>query len=279
MKIKHLGRLLIGFCLLFSGCNLPSSKPTVATPTIDLVGTIVNQTLEVKPSATIQPTQTIIPPTKTIAEKTLTPTLAQTPTGIPGDPVTTLGKPTGKDTLDNGKGFGVGPEGYEDEGVKITISNSTMVMSSQSTSGWRSWRVRPPKLGNFYIDAKFITDNCNGKDQFGLVLRTPDYESGQGYYYGLTCDGKFYLTRWDANGTLESIPAVASDKILAGPGQTNRLGILAKGNNLTLYMNGYQVQQVTDDTFQDGFFGVFISGFSGNGFVVRLDEISYWAIP
>lgn len=249
---------------------------------MDVLSTAVSETLTARPDATETPVKTDTPastllPTSTVQE--MTATVSPTPTEMVGDPIHQFGQPTGKDTLDSGKGFGIGPGGYEDDNIKIYVSGGALVFSSFSTGGWHSWRVRPPEMSDFYIDATLTVDNCNGKDQYGLILRTPSYESGNGYYYGLTCDGKLSLTKVSDEGRVPLLSNLESDKVHPGAGQTNRLGILARGSSLKLYVNGFEIQEVSDDTFKRGFFGIFVSGFSGNGFTVKLDEISYWNHP
>lgn len=275
MKIHHL--IYIAVLLILQACNLPQQ---VSSPTEDKVATVVAQTITAMPSNTVAPTliSTVPLPTPTTVLPTETPQPSPTATGLPGDLKITLGIPSGKDNLDNGKGFGIGAEGYEDEGVRITLDNGTLAMASISSTGWRSWRVRPPDLQDFYIDATFIADLCSDNDQYGLVVRTQGYESGAGYYFGITCDGNYSFTRWDSSGTVSLAPASAFGKILTGSGQSNRLGVLARGNSFNLYLNGEEVQEISDSTFQKGYFGVFVSGYSGS-LKVRLDEISYWSNP
>jgi len=275
VKIHHL--IYIAVLLILQACNLPQQ---VSSPTEDKVATVVAQTITAMPSNTVAPTliSTVPLPTPTTVLPTETPQPSPTATGLPGDLKITLGIPSGKDNLDNGKGFGIGAEGYEDEGVRITLDNGTLAMASISSTGWRSWRVRPPDLQDFYIDATFIADLCSDNDQYGLVVRTQGYESGAGYYFGITCDGNYSFTRWDSSGTVSLAPASAFGKILTGSGQSNRLGVLARGNSFNLYLNGEEVQEISDSTFQKGYFGVFVSGYSGS-LKVRLDEISYWSNP
>lgn len=70
-----------------------------------------------------------------------------------------------------------------------------------------------------------------------------------------------------------------SDKIIAGPNQTNRLGVWAEGNHIVLYINGSQVGEVHDTTHSGGMFGVLVGAVRTAGFTVQVDEIAYWTLP
>ncbi len=111
------------------------------------------------------------------------------------------------------------------------------------------------------------------------MFRAPDYETGHGYYYNVTCDGRYSLSKWDDNGQAVIASGSTLPAYNSGTGQTNRLGVLAKGKKLTLYVNGQSIVEVENDALPNaGYFGPSISGQSGN-LTVALDEIAYWSVP
>lgn len=265
--------LLLALCFLTIACNLPTAKKI--TPTVDFIATNVAETLEVLPTRTplilqITATSSVMP-----EPSQATPTITGTPLPTPsGDPRSWLGNPSKTDTLDSPQGFGLAG-GYEDEAANLAVGNGVMTMNSRSATGWRTWRVRPPELSNAYIEATFRTLNCTGNDQYGINLRAPNYDTGFGYYFAITCDGRYQFFRSDSSGTTTLASLSPETHILTGNGQTNRLGVMSKGDKLTLFINGNLVQEFEDPAFSSGFFGVFMRGFSGN-LTVELDEISYW---
>ena len=274
-------RLVISSLLVavISACNLPSTAKI--TPTEDSVAAAVRETLTALPTKTAVSTQIILLPTET---QTSTPTPETTPTNAAspsptpsGDPKSWLGVPTRIDTLDSAQGFGLAG-GYEDSAARLVVSDGAMIMTSFSAVGWRTWRVRPPELSNAYLEGTFRTTNCSGSDQYGLVLRAPNYDTGFGYYFGITCDGKFSFSRWDATGNASLVTPTTDSSILQGSGQINRLGVMAAGNKFTLYINGIKIKDFEDNALAAGFFGAFLGGFSGN-FTVQLEEIAYWVQP
>ena len=69
-------------------------------------------------------------------------------------------------------------------------------------------------------------------------------------------------------------------EIKAGPNQTNRLGVLAKDDKISLYANGKLLGEATDSTFQNaGTYGLFIAGYKTINFSVACTELAYWDLP
>ena len=84
----------------------------------------------------------------------------------------------------------------------------------------------------------------------------------------------FSLTRWDSMSLLvEWKPALP---LKSGPNQTNRVGVMAKGTELTLYINGEQVDKINNDRYVEGLFGFYIATFNTVPFYVLVDEVAYW---
>ncbi|NMC52065.1 MAG: hypothetical protein GYA48_00315 [Chloroflexi bacterium] len=277
--------LSIALCVfLLAGCNLPTRQAASDT---GQVATSVALTLTAQPVELLIATPTIPPiqmatsqpvePTATIApQASATPTLTATPPA--GDPRQDLGTPTWQRSMDDGKSFGL-EEAYDDGNTRFEVSNGVMSISSNSSNGFRGWRLSNPKPQNMYLEGIFRANTCSGGDTYGLVFRAADYTSGYGYYAGFTCDGKYLLSRWTSSGTSTVISSTQSDLILSGSNQTNRLGILADGESISLYANGKLLETVTDTGISDGgHIGPFISAFSG-GFSYALDEIAYWDLP
>jgi hypothetical protein len=273
--------------LLLTALLITACTPRqAATPDLDAVATAVQATLDAEPTLTpIPPTDTPAPVIATFTPAAPTPTVffTETPTLTPtvsnDDPAVFLGQAAGRDTLETGAGFGIAAEGYEDDYTRITVSEGSMFIHNSSTIGWRGWRVRPPPLQDAYIEGTFTAHSCTGSDQYGLVVRAPDYGSGEGYYFALTCDGRFNLLRWTEDGMSVVVNNTQSDAIRAGSGQVNRVGVMLRGDNIRLYINGRVVQEVNDDAIgQSGYYGPFISGVSGT-MVISLDEIAYWNLP
>ncbi len=272
------------FLASLTGCNLPNSGQI--TP--DLVASQVAQLLTTTPviedpidppssvpTITVQFTEETIPPTESPSptqEPSLTPT--NLPQGIP------TGSPDWSDPLTDGSRFGINPEGYDDGQTKINVSDGSLTMTSVSALGWRGWRLTSQKPENYFLQAVFQTNDCSGSDQYGLVVQSPDFESGFGYYFGLTCDGRYAFQKWEENGLANLQGWINDVNIIAGPNQTNTIGILKSGSQYNLYINNILIVSVKDEKFPSpGYFGPYIAGVNTPNFSFQLDEISYWNLP
>ncbi len=283
--LKH---IVIIFILIFTGslvgCNLPDSDETSPDLIATQVANLLTETPVVQnspegespigiPTITIEITSEVIQPTETASiEPTITLTVQ-----LPGIPA---GPPSWNDPLENGTRFGINPEGYDDGQTKFIISDGAMVMTSISASGWRGWRLTSQKPGNYYLQADFQTEDCVGSDQYGLVVQSPDYESGYGYYFGLTCDGRYAYQKWEDSG-LTNLQGWSNDpNINPGPNQNNTIGILKSGNQYNLFLNNTSIVTIDDGKFSSpGYFGPFIAGVNTSNFSIRLNDIAYWNLP
>jgi len=270
--------------LILTGCMSPQETEK---PNPEAVAVAVALTLTAQPTVTHFITDTPISPTASDTPEltntpisptgTATPTLTSTP--FASDPAVQLGSPTFMDNLDTGKGFGLTSGSYKDDYSSWQISNGVLTVKSLMNNGWHSWRLRPPKIKNFYVQTILTPQSCSGADEFGLLFRAPDYESGLGYYLGITCEGQFRLNRQDSDKVESIIPLTSTSLLSVGTGQSNRLGVWVQNSNIQVYANGKPVQAISDSGISDaGFYGLFVAGYSGK-LAVNVDEIAYWTLP
>ena len=301
MRKKWLFLLWIG--IFISSCNLPTSS--TATVPVDVLASQVSLKLTQTAAVGVQqatntgvprlsgtPAQTSptvkagTPQTPAASTPTATnsgaPTSISTPTlpptVVPGDPKTALGSPTWIETFQKPSTWGLDSP-YDDGHTRVSISPGKILLKSYDGNGWHGWRmVINSKIQNFYLEATLQTQTCAGADLFGLVFRAND--KAQGYWFGVTCDGRYNLTSGDIYNETELIKAKTSPLIAAGSNQTNRLGVLVKDQKITLYMNGKLLEDVTNNAYPaTGTFGYFIAGFKTPGFTYESPEIAYWNLP
>ena len=116
---------------------------------------------------------------------------------------------------------------------------------------WRS-----PILSDFVyeVQARWI----DGETDFGygIIFRVVD---GDNYYlFDITQNGFFKLDVKIDGSYYEITPWVKSSAI--NPDGKNRLKVEAVGQNLALFINNLKVEEIVDDTFQEGEFGFFAAG-------------------
>jgi heat shock protein HslJ/uncharacterized protein YraI len=196
------------------------------------------------------------------------------PQAIEGDPVLFLGPPDGTEDFNNEKNWTT----FDSTCFTTEITGGQLVMTAKGLPQTVCWEVSWPQLDNFYLETtQQMPETCDPQDRFGLLFRAPD--NNRGYLYGFDCTGNYNLSIWDGQTTTILVPPVQSEAILTEPGQINRMGLLAFGENISLYANGVYLETVTDYTYLDeGKIGYFVRAASENPFTVRYDQLRLWAL-
>lgn len=263
--------------MLLASCNFPlrSSKPDAQT-----LATNVAQTLTAWP--TLASTFTPVPsPTLINASQTPTATVTTAPTATTpaNDPAITLGAPTFEDTFTSGTGFGL-KTSYEDGAIHIEVEDGSMMFRSLAIQQGRRWRLTYPFARNLYLEGTFTTLSCAGTDNYGLMFRAPQYNDGIGYYVGLSCKGQVFMDWYDGDKSRTLLDWTFAPSALTGKDQTNRLGVMAQNNQISIYVNGVLVKTVNSDALKDkGHFGVFVNASETPNFTFKVDVIKEWDQP
>lgn len=294
--------ILLTFLAIFvTGCTLPA--PASPTPVdrqavfTSAAETIIAQLTQSAPTSTegepgLQTpplTETTTPsepspepsstPTVTATETqpaTDTPTPVLTPTPLPSDPRALFGAPDFSDTFASSDNWPL----FEDEHVSFEVARNRLIMTAFNPDGWDSWMLSWPSLEDFYIEMTATQERCSGLDRFGMMLRaTPSTRGYVGYLLGISCDGRYSLRRWNGDRFVTLIDWSPSDRLNSGADQTNRFGMLAEGNRLGIYANGYLLEEISDDTHAEGRIGVFVGSVNTEDFTVRVEEVAFWELP
>lgn len=247
--------------------------PTLAefTPTLEPTPT---DSPEPDDTPTPEPTDTpTLAPTPT-PEPTDTPTIVPTPTLVDSDPTVNLGPADWTDNMATGGHWATGFNPisdirFEDGYLKLT-----------STSDLIGWRLSWPELDDFYLESTVLSPNCSGWDEFGMVFRAPESTGAEKVYlFGITCNGRYSLRRWDGKTMHVIINWTQNTNIQTGVNNINRLGVMAQGANLGLYINGQLVNETVDDAYLSGQFGVFVGGRDVEDVEMWMGQIRYWENP
>ena len=100
-------------------------------------------------------------------------------------------------------------------------------------------------------------------------MHSPDYNSGHGYYFSLSCEGTFSILR----DTTVLDTADARGAFKNSSGDINTLTAYIRGNELTAFLNDQKLLTVTDDTYPEGFSGFFTSPQGQN--TLTMDVLSF----
>ena len=286
-KLMFISLLLLA--VILTGCNYPASQEKSPEDADDSMATEIAQILTGTP-VEAEPTPTLTEPveeTEVVPTNTPEPTEepeAPTPTNTPQaeptptlsgtDPAATLGDPDWVDDMANGDNWPTGTNQY----TTIAFENSNLKLTAETElDGWRlSW----PFLNDFYLEASMQTPDCEGSDHYGLMFRVPaNANANKGYLFSITCDGRYSLRRWNGQTMYFPINWTTSDAILDGENQVNKLGVMARDSEIALYINGQKVDEVTDNAYLEGSFGILVGKDATDGFTVWVDQVRYWENP
>lgn len=264
--------LISSLLILLQACNFPLSQNSsfddkVATQAAFAFTQTAQQNQYLATSVTATPAPII-------------PTL--TPTSELDNPKALLGSAAWQDSLASGNSFGLGIEKEQISGTNATIwiENGSINMLRPTASGGYIWYSAYPNISDFYLEAKFETESCNGVDEYGLFFRKPEYADKAGYYFVATCEGKFNLMRWTASGSTLLGDWTASEDLTKGPNAVNTLGVWAEGNTYKLYINDAFAAKFEDNAgLASGYFGLFSNSKQTAGMLIKMDEIAYWNLP
>jgi hypothetical protein len=275
--------------LILAACS--SESPVAVTPDPGEIATQVAQTVQAELTriALAAPT-TAVPPSPTLEAQitatalpspTSTPTLEPTVTLVPTatsiplstDPKQSLGPPDWQDTFKSAASWYL----YEDEHTKFELEDENLLLTAKNADGWSGWALSWPILQDFYLEATMTAGECEGLDRYGLVFRAKN--PNEGYLFGITCDSNYSLRKWDGERfTLVQI-WTPSKAINVGPEQANRVGVMAQGKELAMYVNGQFLGVVVDESYAEGAIGLFVGSVNTPNFQVSAQEISYWELP
>jgi len=313
--MPKLRTLLIHLCLgagMAAGClpilTTPPAEPTPepgfseAAQTIAAELTAISDTALPTPdqsvTATPTPTETL-PPTSTPAP-TETPMPVDTPsetpeTGLPtplaagqpapnqtetslnlDQPKASLGEPDWSDDFASGGDWPL----YNDGHVTMQLSDGALEMTSlvaNRKDPWDSWMATDAILSDVYLELSATPGECSGLDRYGMIVRA-NPQATKAYMFGFSCGGEYSLRLWDGEKLFMLQAWQISQFINRGPNQTNRLGLLARGQTLALYANDTLLTTIVDETYREGAFGLFSGAANTDRFTVRFDQMAYWII-
>jgi hypothetical protein len=268
--------------------EIPTNEPAATTEVVEIPE--VTATLEPTKEATEEVTEEVTKEATATEEVTATEEATTEATEEAGaqskamtssnDPKVYLGKSSWEDNMTAVGNWNL----VTDEYLSATYDNNTLLI--QTLTKQQGWRIaQTDALTDAYIEANITASECTGADNYGLIFRVPaNVGYNQGYIFAVSCDGKYSLRNWDrmsgASGTTTwLVQPTESDAIKAGEGQTNRLGIMAVGDRLIMYINGQKVGEAKDSTYASGNFGVYLKAERSGDLKINVTDVQYWLNP
>jgi hypothetical protein len=149
-------------------------------------------------------------------------------------------------------------------------------MTAFNANHQNGWSLAPQLTAQkFYLETTVTFGTCAWIDHFGVML-SPTRDASKGYLFGVSCNGSYVFWMWDGKKMSAIMDWLPNSHILAGSNKTNRIGIKVVGDKMTLYANGHLLTEITDDTMQKNYFGLFVGASETLNFTVKVSGMDYW---
>ena len=270
------------FVLLLASCNRPAAEPPPNLLATSVAATLTAQPVAIAtstlPPASPVPTATSgFPPTESATETAAAP---PTPSPIPLSPDDpraglNLSAPDLRDDFSQALWY----VGSDDATASFAYANGQFQVTDNLADGFLWWTTTAREAADLYVEVTAEVGTCSGKDAYGFGIRVGGQNFDQGYTLEIACDGSYRLRRFVSEELpvilLNWTPAAA---LVSGPQATNRIGLLAHGEQLQVFANGELVsaQAIEDDSYSSGTLSLFASAAQTPGLTVHFDDLALW---
>jgi len=270
------------FAFLLASCNRPAAEPPPNLLATSVAATLTAQPVAIAtstpPPASPAPTATSgSPPTESPTETEATP---PTPSPIPLSPDDpraglNLSAPDIRDDFSQPLWYV-----YSDPATaNFAYENNRFSATDNLADGFLPWTTTGPEAADLYVEVSAEVGGCSGKDAYGLGIRIGGEGLNRGYTLEISCDGAYRLRRFVS----EELPVILLDwtpaaALVSGPQATNRIGLLAQGEQFQVFANGELVsaQAIEDDNYSSGILSLFASAAQTPGLTVHFDDLALW---
>jgi len=289
------GIYLLGLLYFWIGCASPVSVAPLASATAAPTHLIPSSTATLLPPPTVtlypalSASQTISqditatsdgtnqagesPTALTSSVPAFTPTFAST-----ADPQTNFKMPPVDIALGSklfNADFSQGWPTINDTGVKISISN-----------GQYDFTVGPRDSGlintaavnksDIYAQVDVSIRDCSEGGGYGLIFRQKD--TWNYYAFILFCNSSYSVIARISGMLKAPIQTGPLPEGLLSQRGTHQLGVMAKGEILSIYMDGYLITEVQDNQLNSGDVALYAFSESENIIEIGFDNLEVWAI-
>ncbi len=188
-------------------------------------------------------------------------TASATPTPHPPTPT-----PLYQDTLTSNRGDWDCTSGatcsFRTDGYHIVAPDNQFIYES----------LLPKSFGDFVLDVQCqIAQGDRTQAVLVIGFRVPQNNELEGYGLLLFPDGTYLVNKYDSNGSPKTvIDQLTSSAIHQGLNQQNEVKIVATGAQLTVFINGQQVNQASDNSYSSGYIELGVIGSKTEGIFSNL---------
>ncbi len=197
---------------------------------------------------------------KSTPTPTVQPVARATPTPTPGVPTPTssvgiiFSDDFGSQQASEGKGWSFESGDNVDWSWSANALNATV-----HKKNWIGWNSPSGDYDDFGAET-VAQPTSSGYAEYGIIFRISGSSDTRSYYiFGVTSEGNYFLQKKVNGQWADKDPVSAAVSQYIKPGQVkNKLAVRAQGSQISLYINGFLVKTVNDDSMASGGMGVFV---------------------
>lgn len=141
------------------------------------------------------------------------------------------------------------------------------------------WRFYPQRYSDFAVEVD-IRAVASGYWEGGIVFRFTTVDQPYGYALEIDSLGRYFLRKWVGDWEVRFIIRPTYSPYLYTGTRTNRLKVVAQGNNITLYANGRFLASVTNTLYTEGSVGLMVATLEQHPDVeMAFDNLLIWSLP
>ena len=250
-----------------AGCTGAPAQPAVVAPSETAAPATATATATAIPDTA---TPTAVPPTAT-PDPTVTPTYAPTATSLPDGMMFTDDFSSKEASSKNGWGMSSGGS------VEYDWSGQHVVVAVKKPR-YIVWNTP----ADFYVDfaAELEAQAVDkGYAEYGIIFRTQNSDTSSFYNFGVNTDGEYFLSKEiDSVWANRNPVSFTTSKYVKRGSDKNKLGVVAKGSQISLYINGFLVKVLTDDSLNRGKAGVFVATSDGDRNKVTFNRFTIYSV-
>jgi hypothetical protein len=163
---------------------------------------------------------------------------------------------------------------YSKEDGSVFYKDGKLHIKNYTASEYSSASHTQMQFSDFALEVEMELVSGSSANRQGVICRY----SGEGDYYnlGISADGQYLIQKFVGGVATMLRAPKSSSHIRTGLGVTNNVRVECIGNSLTLYVNGFSVAHVTDNTLVAGYVGFLANSSSGEYTEVAFDNVVIW---
>jgi serine/threonine-protein kinase len=230
--------------------------------------------LSMLPGGTGTPTAEVSGPTSTAraGDVTVAPTLTSRPTSPPETATPTMLEVEGGDVVleddfsDPNSGWEI--EEFTDGRVGYTDGVYSILGEGEDRAVWGNIEQ---EFSDVIVDVDTTQISAPANDNNGYGVTCRQQSNGDGYLLRISGDG-FYAIHRILNGEFTPLVEWASSDVIRQGNASNHIRAICNGSQLTLIVNGQELAQTTDSTFQSGEIGLTATSFEAEPTEIHFDN-------